>query len=139
VRAWDLTTNRVLEATLHRGRDLRVELVDAEGRPIPGARVRAEIAGFGPPWKIENDVAGVHVLCDVPSGRADVEIELAGRTYARSHEGPGDVVRFVLPGEYTVGLEVGTPSTGDADTVYAPLREPKRITVRGGETLRLEL
>lgn len=193
-RARDLTTDRALEATLRRGHDLRVELVDTEGRAIPGARVRAEIAGFGPPWRIENDRAGVHVLCDVPAGRADVEIELAGRTYARSHDGPGDVARFVLPahgrievswhigeppgsqrafqialrpldvgvppqvewtpgtepeekhvfeavlpGEYTVGLEVGTPSQGDVDTVYAPLREPRRITVRGGETLRLGL
>ncbi len=195
VRGWDVTSDRALEAILRRGRDLRVELVDAKGRAIGGAKVSADIAGFGAPWKIEEGGLGIHTLCDIPQGRAEITIELARTTYARSHDGSGDVARFVipehgrlevswtlararhderrayqlalrplgtdgstqtmwvssmdehdrhvfeavLPGEYTVGLEVGTPPPGDADTIYAPLREPKRITIRGGETLRIEL
>jgi len=104
-KAWDLTSDRSLEATLRRGRDVRVELVDALGRAIPGAHVDADIEGFGRPWKILDSAPGVHVLCDVPPGRADLTIRIAERDYSRTYDGVGDVVRLVLPGHGRLELQ----------------------------------
>lgn len=193
VRDWDVTTNRVLEATLRRGRDLRVELVDDLDRAIQGARVSADVVGFGRPWRIAPGDVGLFTLCDVPVARTEIVIELARRRYVRVHDGAGDVARAVLPahgrvevawtlaagesewtrqqlalrpieldapvqtiwlpsptrpsravfeaalpGEYTIAVESGRGSES-APTDYRPIGEPKRITIRGGETVRVDL
>ncbi len=194
VKAWDLTSDRSLDATLRRGRDVRVELVDDQGRTIQGAHVDADIEGFGRPWKIEEGATGVFVLCDVPPGRADFTIRIAERDYLRTYDGVDDVVRLVmpahgrlelqwridevavpgrsfqvalrpldpdvlpqfewtphvqrdeghvfealLPGEYTVVLESGSARSSNGEIVYAPLGEPRRVTIVAGSTERVVL
>jgi hypothetical protein len=46
----------------------------------------------------------------------------------------------VLPGEYTIGFEVGSEATEEgAESRYAPLHDPVRVTIEAGKTRKVEL
>jgi hypothetical protein len=193
-RAWPTAGDSTIEACLRRGQDLRVELVDPKGRAIEGARLRAEVEGFGPPWRVEDGPGGSFTLCDLPEGVVGVTVEVAGTSYLRSFDARSGAVRFelpehgrlevtwsfpgeeqrekdyrlrlqpigpggveqhawlpyaarverhgipsVLPGRYSVRLEVGTYSDPDADARYEPLLPPVEVLVTPGDTRVVEL
>lgn len=120
--AWDLRSANPLEAVLHPGRDLRVELVDKKGHATRAARVKAEIDGFGSPWRIEPGATGVFTLCDLPAGRVDVEIEVAGITYRRSLDGGGESARITLPEHGRLEVVVASvPADDDSRERYITL------------------
>jgi hypothetical protein len=46
----------------------------------------------------------------------------------------------VLPGEYTIGFEVGSVrNADDTSFIYEPIRPPAHITITAGKTSTLEL
>jgi len=193
-RAWDVRSEQLLRARLRRGKDLRVELVDAMGRAIDGAYLSAEVEGFGPPGSIEGGPPGVFTLCDLPEGSVRIVARVAGQLYAEEHDTSAGVARLllpeharlevswlwrepaddakdyrlvlrpqagvgaeqigwtpfpervlrhefasVLPGEYTLGFEVGSPNADGSDLDYAPLQEAVHVKLVGGQTTRVEL
>jgi len=193
VRRWNLTSGRILDATLRRGHDLRVELVDDKGRAIRAAELRAWTAVFGSARGVEGGTPGVFTVCDLPIERAEITVDVGGKRYERRQDAPGDTLRIVLPehgrlevawsfagepdpsksyqlalrsvgsdgamqtkwtpwvdrvmdhvfesvlpGNYTIGLEVDSNASDDA-RVYAPLREPVRVTITAEAHVRVDL
>ncbi|MEO6709146.1 MAG: carboxypeptidase-like regulatory domain-containing protein, partial [Planctomycetota bacterium] len=194
VRGLVAGSDNKLEARLVRGHDLRLDLVDDHDRPIEGAKVTADLEGFGPASMIEPGSSGVFTLCDLPPGQVQVTIAVAGRTYVRAQDALAGVARIllaqhgrlevalnfpgtadssldyrlvlsaltpegasqtgwtphpdrvkqhvfesVLPGEYALGVEVGTLNSDRTDHIYAPMHAAVHLTIPGGRTTKIEL